>query len=364
MTSARQGLRRKDVKGVKSYVKIVKGKAYPYRQHRATGVRLTHEPGSAADLQQIRQLDERVKRKNAVKAGTLTSLIAAYKASKKFQQKAPRTRKDYDRVFNWLKGAGDMHLVDFTPVFVTKMRDKAETESGFRFANYIISVVSTVFNWGSQRGFTAGNPAHKIERADRPKGMPKTNRAWKEDEWITVRDAASPQLRWVISVGRFLGMREGDCATVKWASVNGEIASWTARKNRMAAEIPIRDELIAERTRYLGWLSGRTTPINPGPDDPACVQRTGDHWTESGIRASLFKLIRQLKKDGKVGPNLTFHGLRTTYAVELAPFGDNRDIAGALADKSPRMADVYAEEERRGRRVKNLMRKMKKGDEE
>jgi integrase len=115
----------------------------------------------------------------------------------------------------------------------------------------------------------------------------------------------------------------------------------------MAAEIPIRDELIAERALYLTWLSGRKTPINPGPGDPACVQRTGDHWTESGIRASFFKLIRELRKDSKVGPNLTFHGLRTTYAVELAPHGDDRDIAGALADKSPRMAQVYADEERR-----------------
>jgi integrase len=78
--------------------------------------------------------------------------------------------------------------------------------------------------------------------------------------------------------------------------------------------------------------------------------------------ASCGEIIRQepciepwaLEKDGRIGPGLTFHGLRHSVATELAELGyDDRTIADMLAQESEEMPAHYS---RRARLEKKLMR--------
>jgi hypothetical protein len=73
--------------------------------------------------------------KTPEKPGTLGMLIAAYRAHPAFTDLAPRTRSDYQRVFDYLKPISDTPLVRFTKPLVVRIRDKAAAQHGRKFAN-------------------------------------------------------------------------------------------------------------------------------------------------------------------------------------------------------------------------------------
>jgi integrase len=63
-------------------------------------------------------------------------------------------------------------------------------------------------------------------------------------------------------------------------------------------------------------------------------------------------LVRKLEAEGKVRPNLTFHGLRHRAGKLLADRGaDPRTIAALLGHKTLQMAAHYSEEADRKRRA-------------
>ena len=89
---------------------------------------------------------------------------------------APRTRADYQKCFNYLQAIEDTPLDRFTPPLIAKIRDKALETRKFRFANYVRSVLSVIFDWGIEYGYTKHNPAAKVKPAKRPKSLPDANR--------------------------------------------------------------------------------------------------------------------------------------------------------------------------------------------
>jgi hypothetical protein len=63
------------------------------------------------------------------KPGTLGMLIAAYRAHPAFTDLAPRTKADYQAVFNYLKPIADTMLTRFDKPLIVRIRDKvAETK--------------------------------------------------------------------------------------------------------------------------------------------------------------------------------------------------------------------------------------------
>ena len=96
------------------------------------------------------------------------------------------------------------------------------------------------------------------------------------------------------------------------------------------------------------------------------ANRWGKPYTESGFRASFFKLVRKLADEGKVQPGLTFHGLRHTVGKILREAGmSDADIQAMLGDRSPAMARHYSDEAdktiRRRAAVVTLERAMNRG---
>ena len=99
-------------------------------------------------------------------------LFAQYKAHRAFTDLAPHTRRDYQRVFDYLRPIADTPLSRFDPPLVVGIRDKA-AERGRRFGNYVKAVLSVVFGWGVERGMLASNPAKgvkNVRRAERDAG--------------------------------------------------------------------------------------------------------------------------------------------------------------------------------------------------
>lgn len=144
---------------------------------------------------EIHRINESMNSKQS-KPGTLGMLIVRYRKSVRFREElAPRTRADYHRCFDYLQAIEDTPLDRVTPPLIAKIRDNALETRKFRFANYVRSVLSVIFDWGIEYGFTKDNPAAKVKPAKRPKSLPDANRPWTDAEREAVLRAL-PRLIW------------------------------------------------------------------------------------------------------------------------------------------------------------------------
>jgi hypothetical protein len=176
--------------------------------HRATriAVDLTKSSiGSAEFFAECARIAQLTKISGLPKPGTLGLLINDYRASTFFLDLAPRTRADYQRCLDYLKPIAETALVRFDRALVVRIRDKAATKHGRRFANYVKAVLSIIFAWGAERGYIASNPADKVKNIRREKGAPEANRPWSDAERETVLTHAPAHMRSAIGLMMFTG---------------------------------------------------------------------------------------------------------------------------------------------------------------
>jgi integrase len=182
------------------------------------------------------------------------------------------------------------------------------------------------------------NPATAVELIKPPRGAKQANRPWTAAELDTVLEAAPEELRAAIALGAFAGMREGDAISATWACYDGERISYRAEKTNMPVEVRAHARLraILDATRRRGML--------------IVLGARGRQFTQNGFQSRFFKLIRALEKAEKIGPDLTFHGLRHTLGTLLAEAGcDPPTIASVLGHKTTAMAEHYSRRARRGK---------------
>jgi integrase len=302
--------------------------------HRKTGekIDLTKAPkGSAEFLAECARISA-LATVTTPKPGTLGLLIEAYRGHAAFLDLAPRTRSDYQAVFNYLKPIADTPLVKFDKPLVVRIRDKAAKDKGRKFANDVKARFSGLFGWGSERGYLAANTAAGIKDIRRRKDAPDANRPWADEERDAVLAACPAHIRPAIALMMFTGLGPRDALTLPRSFYKAnEIAT-----NRSKTGEPV----------FWPCPAPLTTILAEAPSHDAitlCANSDGKPWTVSGFRASWRKVRVKLEHEGKVGPALTLYGLRHTVAVILREIGmDERTIADALGQKTLEMARHYA----------------------
>ena len=316
---------------------LATGEIRTYWYHRASGARLVEDPRTAAGLLEIKALDDRAKAlEEAQKAeqGTIAALWDAYRESPEWRSLKPRTRSDYQLVRDWLGKAAAVALVRKTETkHVVKLRDDAFRKKGRRFANYVVQVLRMLFGWGKLRGWLDENPATGVPAIRKPTGAATVNRAWSAAEVRAFASAAPPQLLVPFALGLFAGMRQGDALLVTWKAYDGVALRWIAGKNGEACMAPVTaglKKILDDAKKH----RGETLQI--------ATTSTGSAWSQSGFRASFFKLVRALTKKGQLQPGCTFHGLRHTLAAGARDAGESESrVAAAIGDRSPAMAQIY-----------------------
>ena len=302
--------------------------------HRKTGERIdlvkapTGSPEFFAECARIGALSKAT----SPKPGTLGLLINAYRAHAAFTDLAPRTRSDYQAVFDYLKPIADTPLIKFDKPLVVRIRDKAAKDKGRKFANDVKARFSGLFGWGSERGYLAANTAAGIKDIRRRKDAPDANRPWADEERDAVLAACPAHIRPAIALMMFTGLGPRDALTLPRSFYKAnEIAT-----NRSKTGEPVFWPCPAPLTAILAEA--------PQHDAVTLVANSnGRPWTVSGFRASWRKVRRKLELEGKIGPALTLYGLRHTVAVILREMGmDERTIADALGQKTLEMARHYA----------------------
>lgn len=317
------------VRGVKLYRS--KGRTYCY--HRATGKRIVATPGSPEFFAEIEALSKATVTPTA-KPGTLGMILKRYQASDAFGRLAPRTQSDYRKVIDYLKPLDAMPVGEINPPFARGLRERTQTARGYRFANYVTSVLSAALTWAAEHGHIDENPIKgHVKKAKRPRGMPRRNRPWSTEERDAVMDAAPFHVRVPFALMRWAGLRTDDALTMPRSAFDG-------------AAIQVR----TQKTGQLVWMpcpAPLRSLLSAVPKHDAttlAVNSRGRPWTGNGFRSVLGKLLDKLEAKGLVGPGLSPHGLRHSFAIDLRELGyDERTIADALGQAELATARHYAQ---------------------
>jgi integrase len=344
-------------------VKRVRSKGHTYYYHRKTGTRITAPPGTAAFAAEVDRLDQEASAGRSVcPPGTWGWLVEQYRASPEFAALAPRTRQDYQHILDYLRapepGKDGLTLVSLQvmdPPGILRLRDKTARKHGRKRANYVVTIISLIWNWGRPRGLVPGpNPADGVPKIRRPRDARDVNRAWADNELSAVLAAAPPHLRKAVALGAYTGIREGDILRLPKSARQDGCIVYRHHKTGEDIWIPEHRDLTPILDTPLDVRPSRSAAA------PAAIQLVtnsrGVPFTESGFRASFFKLIRDLTAQGAVQPGLTFHGLRHTVATRLADAGaDTRTIMSMTGHRTEAQVAVYTRRADRRQRARSAV---------
>lgn len=312
----------------------IKAKGRYYYYHRATKTRIKAEYNTAdffLELQQLENEFNQLIKDTTNKVGTLGYLIKQYRASLKFERLAPRTRKDYDRIFVYLEKIEDMPVQIIDPPFLEEYRDDTFREKKIKFTNLMLTVFSILFNFGMVRGLAKSNPRTVVNAIPKPKNAKTVNRPWTNDELKIVEQKAKKHVRIPIMIARYTGLRKGDVLDLKKSDYKHGILTVETNKTGEILKIPVGENLKSIFNEI--WAIESIF---------ICTNSYGQKWTSDGFNSSFQKFRNGLFKKNLIGEGLTFHGLRHTFATKAKEEGfSDDDVALVLGHADPKMTKRY-----------------------
>ena len=183
--------------------------------------------------------------------GTLGALVTWFKTEcPRYDKLADATRSDYDKAFTWLEPGFDCPLDLITTPELYDLRDRCAKEKWGRFADKMISALSSMFTQAVKRKKMPLNPCFgmdKIHKAD-----PNANREWFGPEWDIVRANAPMEVLIPCMVARYVGLAGQTIVGLNEKQIvddpNGptsKAVDYTRRKNNKATFLPVMVELQA-----------------------------------------------------------------------------------------------------------------------
>ena len=166
-------------------------------------------------------------------------------------------------------------------------------------------------------------------------------RAFKDEELRRVLAGASGELRTLLMVGAYTGLRISDAATLRWESVSPDMATIalmprkTAHSSGVMVTIPVHPALRACLGRHGG--AGYIMPAFAARTPSVRCDVVQRHLQRCGIETSE-------RRDGYRYRVVVygFHSLRATFVTRLADMGmPLAQIQGMVGHVSPRMTMHY-----------------------
>ena len=298
-------------------VKKVRSKGHTYYYHRRSMTRLPGQPSSPEFVRALSSLN-RTSSTSPSTPHSLGSLIAQYRSSPEFAALAPATRATYQRVFDGLKGLDGMPLTQVTTDFLYKLRDKKHVERKRSFTNMMLIVLRLVFAWGKKRQHCKTNPAIDVDLIRRPRNTPTKNRPWRPEELATVLEEAAPRLRVPVALAAYTGLRVGDVLRATWGCYDGHAIEARAQKTNTLIWVPAHPRLR------------EVLAAAPKTHERIVIGSKGEPLSRSGLSVEFYRLLARLREEGRVGPGLSFHGLRHTLGTAIIEAGGTRAMAKAV----------------------------------
>jgi integrase len=269
--------------------------------------------------------------------GSLGSLVAWFKNDcPRWEKLSDATRKDYDAAYEWLRPEWDCPLEAITTPALYAVRDRCAKQKWPRFADKMISALSSMFTQGVKRNKLLVNPCLGMDKAHA--ADPNANREWFADEQAII-STAPQEIRTPLMLARYAGLRGQTIVAVNWKQrsphpLTGSAIRLVTRKNNEPNFLPELQEL----QDYLADLKVRT------PDGPIALRDDGAPWAnEKDMQTRVSHWLRDREREGLIGAGTTLHGLRVSYAAWWKRTGgaSNGEVADLLGDKSERMGKHY-----------------------
>jgi integrase len=255
----------------------------------------------------------------------------------KWKKLAAATRTDYLEAFEYLRPEFDIMLSDITQPDLYELRDKCGNQKWPRFADQMISALSSMFSQGVKRGNRTGmtiNPCRGMDKAH--EADPNANREWFADELPVAFERAPMEIKIPLMLARYGGLRGQSIVAVGWKQyrphdLTGMGFRFVTRKNKNGVFVPAMRELQG----FLAKLDRTSTLI--------AVRDDGTPWqSEKEMQTRVSHFLRDLERADVIGAGTTLHGLRVSYAAWWKRNGaNNSEVADLLGDKSERMGAHY-----------------------
>jgi integrase len=330
-------------------LKIARARGRYYVYVRATGEALLQGfEGSKEDLERrlgdpdmLGAYNGRRPRSVPYREKTLGWLVAWYRDAEQcpeWKALSDATKSDYSAALDWLEPEYDSMLESITQAAIYEVRDRCAKEKWPAFADKVTTALSSMFTAAAKRGKMHSNPAMGVDRVHRKD--PNANREWHPGEWETVIRLAPPHLRTAYMLARHLGYRSQSIVAVTWKNYQPDprfrmCFRMFHRKNREDQHwLPASPLLQA----YLAGLKVRTK------DGPIALRFNGKPWESAEqLQKQSSNFLTGLARKGLIGPGLTEHGLRATFASEIKRVtgATDEEVAAALGDRDKKMGAHY-----------------------
>jgi integrase len=315
--------------------RLADGSVRIYHYHRASGLRINGEPGSAGFVASYGEAEKSIRDRHI--SGSLNALIRGYTLSIEFQQKlAASTQTEYRRMLTAAEAEfGNMPIAALDDPRVRKdfldWREKVARKSGEREADNRLSAISAMLTWASDRGRIAANHLRGFKR------LYHTDRSeiiWLPEHIAGFMKSASLEMQRALIIGLHTGQREGDLLRLAWSSYDG---SWIKLRQGKARRGGVQGPLVeipctAALRRMLDAME-RTSPL-------ILTTKTGQSfkkryfarlWDEAMKAAGL----QRVQLPGLEAPvDLHFHDLRGTAVTLLSEAGCTQQQVATITGHS------------------------------
>ena len=320
---------------ITTHINTVRAKGRIYYYHRVTGERLSND--RRVRYVRVQEINAALAQAGAIRKrfpaeGSMADLIELYKSSPEWKRLASRTRCQYGRYLDWWGiDYGDLAVSEIDREFILEARDALSLKP--RTADFTIQVLSRLLSFAVDRPRRFGlqfNPASRIGKLADPIGY----KPWHDNLLMTARGKAADELRWVIDIARFTGLRGSDLVLLTWGQWNGRGFEIPAiEKSGEPLWVPAGPELRA----VIAEIPKRAMVV--------LTTKTGRAWKLAHLRHRIAALVSTCGFEG-----YSLHGLRKLAGKTLAENGaTTKQIKAILGHKSDQMAELYtrAAEQRR-----------------
>jgi integrase len=249
-------------------------------------------------------------------AGTFAALIDTYKQSKDWQNLRPATKTGYTHFLHRIEvAAGDRQVRALNRRDVYELLDIMSATP--RAANFMLSVLRSIIEWGIPRGYRDDNPLVGIKRLKVDEGG---HAPWADEGWRFVRVHAPLYLRRLAYLGRATGQRVSDLVKMRPADLAADGIYLRIGKLRDKKHfVPLTADQMAEITSWgVRDLDFFITTMTGKRCTERYLNKLWNAWRDTDEAKPIRDLV------------MTIHGLRATKIADLRLAGTED---GAIADE-------------------------------
>jgi integrase len=252
---------------------------------------------------------------SAARDGTLSKLIAEYRAHKAWDDLRPESKRVYAHFFDRLEASGgDRPVVAMTRRDIYALLDQMGGTPVA--ANLMLTVLRTLLEFGVPRGYRGDNPAIGVKKL---KIEDRGHSPWPEDGYTYVMQHAPTHLRRMAFLGRATGQRISDLVKMRPADlvedgIDIRIGKLRDKPHFIPLTMAQMKEIRSWGVRDLEFFIA--TPATGKRYSPNALNKSWNVWRKAAVP------IRDLK--------MTIHGLRATAIHDRRRAGTED---GAIADE-------------------------------